>query len=139
MSTRDASDEHYVIDLCDKVLGPPAIRQATFDWLVGDFSPRTGRSRRLPVDAFWPELGIVVEFQEKQHTESVAIFDRRETVSGVTRGEQRKLYDLRKVEVLANRGLHLVTIHKYEFTVKRDKIVRSPESDLLIVKSQLGR
>lgn len=39
-------DEHYVLGLCDELLGLYAARQHTFDWLRGD----TGR--RLPVDAF---------------------------------------------------------------------------------------
>ena len=33
---RDTSDEAYVIDLCDRVLGIPGLRQHRFDWLLGD-------------------------------------------------------------------------------------------------------
>lgn len=42
---REQSDESYVIDLCDEVLGIKASRQHKFDFLTGD----TGH--RLPVDA----------------------------------------------------------------------------------------
>ncbi|WP_238995123.1 hypothetical protein [Gordonia sp. JH63] len=40
MVDRRASDELYVLDLCDEILGVPEIRQARFDWLRGDPSPR---------------------------------------------------------------------------------------------------
>src|SRR5690606_34685729 len=102
---RADSDEHYVLDLCDEVIGVRGERQATFLWLVGDVSPTTGRARRLPVDGYWPALGLVVEFQEKQHTVAVPLFARRATVSGVPRGEQRRLYDRRKAEILPQQGI----------------------------------
>lgn len=83
MSGRAGSDEHYVLDLCDDILGRPCVRQATFDWLRGDPSPARPRGAKLPVDGYWPELGLIVEFQEEQHSEPSPFFDRRETVSGV--------------------------------------------------------
>jgi hypothetical protein len=119
---RADSDEPYVLDLCDEVIGVRGERQATFLWLVGDLSSTTGRARRLPVDGYWPSLGLVVEFQEKQHTVAVPLFDRRATVSGVPRGEQRRLYDQRKAEILPQQGIRLVVIHKSEFTTKADRI-----------------
>src|SRR5215211_1798560 len=33
---RAASDEAYVIDLCDEILGERALRQHRFEWLRGD-------------------------------------------------------------------------------------------------------
>ena len=91
---RKDSDELYVIDLCDQVLNLKAIRQHRFDFLLGD-PGKTGRCTPLPVDAWYPELKLVMEYREKQHTESVKIMDQRMTVSGVTRGEQRRIYDER--------------------------------------------
>lgn len=137
MARRAESDEHYVLDLCDEVLGSPSRRQATFPWLLGDVSPTTGRSRVLPVDGYWPDLDLVVEFQEKQHFEAVAIFDRRQTVSGVPRGEQRRLYDLRKAELIPAHGLRLVVIKKSAFLVRSDKIVRDHDGDREIVRQHL--
>jgi hypothetical protein len=137
MVKRTESDEHYVIDLCDGVLGSVGVRQATFDWLVGDVSPSTGRARRLPVDTYWPEFHLAVEFQEKQHTHPVAIFDRRATVSGVPRGEQRRLYDLRKAELLPLHAITLITIHKDEFVTRGDKIIRDEARDTAIVWARL--
>ena len=46
-------DEHYIIDLCDHVLGMTALRQHKFDFLRGD-PGKHGRCRRLPVDAYYP-------------------------------------------------------------------------------------
>jgi hypothetical protein len=96
---RKRSDESYVIDLCDEVLKQQALRQHRFDFLRGD----TGT--KLPVDAYYQTLNIVVEFMERQHTEQVKFFDRRQTVSGVGRGEQRKLYDQRRREVVPQNGI----------------------------------
>lgn len=137
MAKRADSDEHYVLDLCDEVLGVPGRRQATFEWLRGDPSPSRPFGTKLPVDGYWPTLRLVVEVQERQHTEAVPFFDRRQTVSGIGRGEQRRLYDQRKMEAIPANGLRLVVIHKAEFTVRADKIVRVPERDLMAVRGRL--
>lgn len=39
MAARSASDEHYVLDMCDEMLGTAYQRQATFDWLRCDPPP----------------------------------------------------------------------------------------------------
>lgn len=137
MAKRAESDEHYVLDLCDEVLGVTGDRQARFGWLLGDVSPTTGRAARLPIDGYWPTLHLVVEFQEKQHTEAVPLFDRRATVSGVTRGEQRRLYDQRKAELIRVNGHHLVVILKSAFITRRDRIVRQHDHDIAIIREHL--
>jgi len=134
---RAESDEYYVMDLCGEVLGSTGQRQCLFPWLLGDLSTKTGRRRQLPVDGYWSSENLVVEFQEKQHTEAVPIFDRRETVSGVPRGEQRRLYDERKANLIPENGLRLAVIHKSEFVVHRDRIVRERERDLEVVRQRL--
>lgn len=90
--SRRESDEAYVIDLCDE-LGEKAQRQHGFAWLLGD-PGRGGGRRKLPVDAYYPEDRLVVEYQERQHDQSVAHFDKPEvmTVSDVHRSEQRRIY-----------------------------------------------
>ena len=62
---RNDSDEYYVIDLCDEVLGRKAERQKRFDFLKGD------KGHTLPVDAFYKDLNLVIEYYERQHTEEV--------------------------------------------------------------------
>lgn len=132
--SRSHSDEHYVLDLCDEVLGVPGIRQATFDWLRGDPSPARLRGTKLPVDGYWPQLELVVEFQEEQHTQPSPFFDRRHTVSGVGRGEQRRRYDERKRTLIPEHGLRLVVIEKSEFTLKSRRIARDRVRDLEVVR-----
>ena len=138
MAKRAESDEHYVLDLCDEVIKATGHRQARFDWLCGDISPSSGRSVRLPVDGYWPTHKLVVEFQEKQHTEAVPIFDRRATVSGVPRGEQRRLYDRRKVELIPAHGLRLVVISKSEVEVRSHRIIRDHDNDFAVVRLRLA-
>lgn len=134
MAGRADSDEHYVLDLCDELLDMSGIRQARFDWLRGDPTPRLPRGVKLPVDGYWPDLDLVVEFQEEQHAQPTAFFDRRHTVSGVGRGEQRRLYDERKRTLIPEHGLKLVVIEKSAFTLKARRIDRDRARDLQVVR-----
>ncbi|MCB9441213.1 MAG: hypothetical protein H6523_13310 [Mycolicibacterium sp.] len=135
--SRADSDERYVLDLCDEVLGVAGIRQARFDWLRGDPSPSRPRGTTLPVDGYWPSLRLVVEFQEEQHSQPVAFFDRRQTVSGVGRGEQRRRYDERKRTLIPEHGLRLVVIEKSDFVMKSKRIARDHARDLAVVRQRL--
>lgn len=127
---RKNSDEHYVINLCDKVLGMAALRQYRFDFLKGD------SGRTLPVDAYYPTLNLVIEYHESQHTESTPFFDRRKTVSGVSRGEQRRIYDRRRQEMLPLHGIKLVIISYTDFGLSK-KLVRDNIHDLNVVRNVL--
>jgi hypothetical protein len=125
-------DEDYVIDLCDKVLGKVAVRQHRFEWLKGD------SGTRLPVDAYYPELNLVVEYMERQHTEAVPHFDKRMTVSGVSRGVQRKLYDQRRQELIPKHGINLVTISYSDFEHDSSKrLRRHREKDPIVIHEKL--
>lgn len=137
---RADSDENYVLDLCDEVLGERSSRQHLFDWLAGDPSPTTGSARRLPVDAYWERCGLVVEFREHQHYEPVTHFDKpdRLTVSGVHRGEQRRIYDQRREELIPAHGLRLIIIKSTDFELRGKKLRRSPESDREVVRRSLS-
>lgn len=138
MASRSESDEHYILDLCDEILGVVGRRQERFDWLRGDPSPTRPRGSTLPVDGYWPELRLVVEFQEEQHSQPSPFFDRRQTVSGVGRGEQRRLYDERKRTVIPAHGLRLVVIEKSEFIVRSRRIVRDRARDVDVVRRCLN-
>ncbi|MDJ0460688.1 hypothetical protein [Streptomyces sp. H27-C3] len=79
--SRDNSDEAYVIDLCNAVLGEQALTQHRFDWLLGD--PGVGgRQVKLPVDGYWPGRQLVVEYRELQHDQPVAHFDKPDRLTG---------------------------------------------------------
>lgn len=138
MPRRADSDEHYVLDLCDEVLGVSGVRQARFDWLRGDPSSRRPRGTELPVDSFWPDLRLVVEFQEEQHSAPSPFFDRRHTVSGMGRGQQRRRYDERKRTLIPQHGLRIVVIEKSEFVLKSRKIDRDHARDLQVVRRHLA-
>lgn len=125
-------DEDYVIDLCDEVLGLTASRQHRFDFLYGD----TGA--KLPVDAYYKDLNLVVEYQEIQHTQDVKLFDKKMTVSGVSRKEQRKIYDERRAEILPKHGIKLIIISYTAFGTSK-RIKRNRMRDLGIVRSILNK
>lgn len=107
--TRAASDEAYVVDLCDQILGLKSKRQHRFDFLLGDPNG-AGRRVKLPVDAYYEELGLVIEYWERQHLYPTPVMDRRVTCSGCKRGEQRRIYDRRKREILRERGIGLMIL-----------------------------
>ena len=130
---RGNSDESYVIDLCDEVLNEKDSRQHRFDFLKGD------AGTKLPVDAYYKSKNLVVEYNERQHTESVALFDKKKTISGVSRGEQRKIYDKRRAEVLPQHGIRLIVISYDDFEYDGAKrLRRDKEHDLEVVKKKLA-
>lgn len=138
-STRKNSDEHYVIDLCDEVLGLTGSRQQKFDFLLGDANEK-GQRAKLPVDVFYETLNLVIEFQEQQHTKAVKHFDKPTvlTISGVHRGEQRKIYDQRKRTELPKHGIQVIHISYDAFDCSRqNKIIRNTQKDKLIIKQTL--
>ena len=139
MLTRTLSDESYIIDLCDEALGAPALRQPRFDWLRGDARPGK-QGVRLPVDAYYPELMLVVEYRERQHTEAVPFMDRRMTVSGVDRGAQRAIYDQRRRDLLPVHGIELVELSYADFAHDEHKcLCRRRDQDLTVVRQALAR
>lgn len=134
VKARANSDESYIIDLCDEFLKQKAIRQNRFDFLKGD------SGTKLPVDAYYPSLKLVIEFKEKQHTEEVKFLDKLQTVSGVGRGEQRKLYDQRRREVLPEHGIKLIELDYSDFEhTKGKKLMRNKVNDLNIIIKKLKR
>ena len=121
------SDEKYVIDLCDRVLGRSAIRGHRFPFLVGD------SGRKLPVDAYYPDLNLVVEYRERQHSEPIPLFDRKSTISGIPRALQRARYDQRRREVLPTYGIRLVELDYSHFPHNSRKRLRRTPGDIDII------
>jgi hypothetical protein len=131
------SDESYVIDLCDEVLGMRANRGHRFSFLRGD-PDRRGVCRCLPVDAFYPVLDLVIEYNERQHTEPVRFFDRRIVSNGMTRGEQRRLYDARRAEVLPSHGIRLLVLSYTDFAHTRSRRLCRTATDRNVVETKLA-
>lgn len=138
-SGRADSDERYVIGLCDEVLGEPARRQHRFDWLLGD-PGSAGTRGALPVDAYYPAHRLVVEYRERQHDYPVAHFDKPDviTVSGVHRGEQRRIYDRRRDELIPSHGLRLVVVRPGDLASnERGRLTRDRTGDLAALRAML--
>jgi hypothetical protein len=136
---RADSDEQYVLDLCDKILDKKSERQKRFTFLFGD-PGLSGRRALLPVDAFYPDLKLAIEYREVQHSRPVGFFDKphRLTISGVHRGKQRSLYDQRRREVLPANGIQLVEIDSHALTADgRGKLRKDEVRDLATIKSAL--
>ncbi|MFF1626683.1 hypothetical protein [Streptomyces sp. NPDC058272] len=141
MGGRENTDEVYVLDLCDEVLGEQGLRQHRFDWLLGD-TGAAGRRTRVPVDSYWPGRKLVVEYREMQYDQPTPFFDKpgRLTVSGVERGEQRALYDARRDAEIPSHGLHLLVIRPADLGANsRGRLHRKDRTgDLKAVRSLLA-
>jgi hypothetical protein len=136
---RKDSDEFYIIDLCDKILGLTGERQKKFDFLLGDANAQ-GRKAKLPIDVYYESLNLAIEFNEQQHTKTVKHFDKPNvmTVSGVHRGEQRRIYDERKKELLLKNGIQLLHISYDMFECTRNgKLIRNKKKDEEVVRGIL--
>lgn len=129
-------DEEYIINLCDEVLGIKAKRQYTFDFLLGDVNDK-GQRKKLPVDAFYEPLKLVVEYWEIQHFEDVPRYE-KDTISG-KRSVQRKIYDQRRQEVIPKHGLKLLIIPYTDFEHSNNsRLKRNPEKDIKIIQNLLA-
>ncbi|WP_145962810.1 hypothetical protein [Mangrovicoccus ximenensis] len=138
LSRRNDRDETWVIDQCDLLLGCKAWRQHRFAFLRGDVGAN-GRSASLPVDAFYQELSLVIEYNELQHSYEVPFWDRKQTISGLSRGEQRRRYDERRRTVLPVHGVNLLVIDVEELDQDgRGKLQRTEKSRQAIEARLLG-
>jgi hypothetical protein len=102
----------YVLGLVEEILGEAAEREKRFSWAVGDPSEKTGRCVELPFDAVWASRRLIIEVDEDQHRRAVTFWDKPDvlTVSGVSRGEQRAIYDGRKRAAARAQGFTVIGI-----------------------------
>jgi len=141
-ATRASSDENYVLNLCDEILEEQASRQHKFGFLLGDYH-KDGKTRTaLPVDAYYREQNLVIEFMERQQTTSGNFSDKPEkkTISGVSRSEQRKIYDDRKKKGLKSNDIQLLVVDYTAFSCDcEQKLIRDKEKDLKVLISLLKK
>jgi hypothetical protein len=134
-----AGDESYVLDVCDHILNCRASRQHRFPFLLGD-PGRDGRCRTLPVDAYYEDLGLVIEYWERQHILPTPIMDKKPTCSGCTRGEQRRRYDERRGTLLPANGIKLVVVRYDELAhTSRGRLRRKDVDDETRLRALLSR
>jgi diadenosine tetraphosphate (Ap4A) HIT family hydrolase len=138
MPPRTESDEKYILDLVAEILAEPDYRwQHRFPTLLGD-PGADGKRRPLPVDGYYPRHRLIVEYWEKQHSAPVAIMDEGMTVSGVSRGHQRRLYDQRRQQWADSNNHQLVILdHRGFVTDKQGRLRRDPPRDRQIVADAL--
>lgn len=126
----------YVIELLTELLGEPPEREKSYPWAVGDVSAKTGRAKQLPFDAVWEGRQLIVEVDEDQHRRAVDFWDKPTviTVSGVPRGQQRRIYDERKRAAARAHGYKVLEIpwERRPAPVRRDR-----DADLSAVRSVL--
>ena len=129
---RENSDEYYLVGLCNELLNEKAVHQHTFNFLLGDFH-RDGKTRTaLPIDAFYANLNMAIEFYEKEDetSEDATML----TISKVNRSEQRKKYAQRKRDVLKEKEIDLIEMDYDEFECDEEhKLVRNKEADVKIL------
>lgn len=138
MPPRSESDEKYLLDLVAEILAEPDYRwQHRFPTLLGD-PGQDGKRRPLPIDGYFPRHRLIVEYWEKQHSAPVPIMDEGMTISGVSRGHQRRLYDRRRQAWAEANGLKLVILDYRGFeTDKQGRLHRQPQRDRAIVAKTL--
>lgn len=138
MPPRIESDEKYILDLVAAILAEPEYRwQHRFPTLLGD-PGKDGKCRPLPVDGFFPRHRLIVEYWEAQHSAPVPIMDEGMTISGVSRGHQRRLYDQRRQTWANANNLRLVVLDQRGFeTNKQGRLLREPVRDRRIVANAL--
>jgi ATP adenylyltransferase len=138
MPPRTESDEKYILDLVAEVLAEPDYRwQHRFPTLLGD-PGLDGKRRPLPVDGYFPRHKLIVEYWERQHSAPVPIMDEGSTVSGVSRGHQRRLYDQRRQTWAEANGLRLVILDYRGFeSDKYGRLLRDPARDRELVVEAL--
>jgi predicted GTPase len=94
---------------------------------------------KLPVDAYFPVTNLIVEYKEKQHFQAVKIMDKRMTISGVNRGEQRRIYDLRKEQWAVENNIRFLIIGYSDLAHKKNgRLIRSADEDKKVVKKLLN-
>lgn len=133
---RTDSDEYYVLNISDEVLGETGKHQYSFPFLLSD------ANGPLKVDIFYPNRQLVIEYREKQHYKDVPFFDKPEkmTISGVPRNIQRKIYDKRREDVLPKHGIDIVIIPYFDLDSKNNgKLNRNREYDKQIITKILAK
>ncbi|MFC7432013.1 hypothetical protein ACFQQF_10330 [Agrococcus sp. GCM10030264] len=129
---REESDEHYVLSLCERLVGRKALRQHCFDWLRADPDAR-GSRRRLPVDAYWPEQAMVALYRD--------VCTREPVLAGSTvspRTEQRRLYDeRRRIEVRVHH-MGLIDVSSDQLAHKGTRLLRDVEHDLQVLQPMVA-
>ena len=138
MPPHTKSDEKYILDLVAEILAEPDYRwQHRFPTLLGD-PGKDGRRHPLPVDGYFPRHRLIVEYWEAQHSAPIPIMDEGMTISGVSRGHQRRLYDQRRQTWANANNLRLLILdHRGFNSDKQGRLQRDPPHDRQLIAEAL--
>lgn len=126
------SDENYLINLCDELLDKKASRKHTFDTLVGNLHKRGKGRTKLPLDAYYKDFKLVIEFFQTNNP--VNEVDEKEQA----RVAQIKYYDTLKKEAVLNKSFRYMKINYAQFECDdTNKLIRNTENDILVLKDIL--
>ena len=126
------SDEFYLVNLCDELLEQKASRKHTFDTLVGNLHKRGKGRSKLPLDAYYADLKLVVEFFRKD--EDFDELDKKEQARMI----QIKRYNELKKKAILKKDLRLIEINYTSFECdETNKLIRNTEDDKLILRGVL--
>lgn len=139
-AARENSDDNYLINLCDEVLLEKASRQHRFDFLLGDFHKDGITRTALSVDAFYKEHNLVIELLGNRQPEAIDYEENsdRITASGITRSQQRKIYEERKRKGVLAKNINLIVIDYSLFESADNRLARDKEKDLKIIQELLS-
>ncbi|WP_430411725.1 hypothetical protein [Kordia sp.] len=126
------SDENYLLDLCDELLAKKASRKHTFDTLVGNLHKRGKGRTKLPLDAYYENLKLVIEFF--QNNKPFEELDEKEQA----RITQIKYYDELKKEAVLKKRFRYMKINYAQFECDENgKLIRNTENDTIVLKEIL--
>ncbi len=138
---RSNSDEVYLMGLIDELLDAKGSRKHTFDYLLGDMHQNGKKRTKLPIDLYYKELNLALEFVEHPDSKKNAIDSKEErlTVSGITRAEQRLKYFNRKRKVLTEKDKSFIEIPLKDFEVDDSvKLIRDKGNDERVLRGLLS-
>ncbi len=139
--TEANNDEHYIIDLCDELLGLEASRKHRFDFLLGDVHKNGKTQSKLPVDAYYEEQNLVLEMMESRDVDPIVIREKpsKKTREAVKRAKQIKIYQERKYKGLEAKEIGLILIRSDAFECNEHKLLmRDREKDLEVLRGLLA-
>lgn len=126
------SDEFYLVNLCDELLGQEGSRKHMFDTLVGKLHKRGKGRTKLPLDAYYEDLKLVIEFSRKDV--DFDALDKKEQARMI----QVKHYDKLKKKAILKKDLRLMEINYASFECNEtNKLIRNTEDDKVILKGLL--
>ena len=122
------SDETFILNLCDEILNHTAVRKHTFDFLLGDMHKNSKSRTKLPIDAFYKDLKLAIEF-EGYFKEEVA----KEGFLDSARTSQIDIYKKRKKDYLDKKEIKLITINYKSFECDENGAINRESDNISVI------